>query len=191
MEGPTGQCPRKTSAADAKAGFRAKEQERTDQPAREGAHLPSPPWEEVRALPRHPPLHPEDRWAMQEDRWAMPGADPVQSGNREARQGEAQRVKQSAPRADRKEGAAGHRWAAVRLHPPARLAGGQQEAIRHHPAATAKDRPPLRQSESLPVQEVQAQERAREGCLLPAWVRSMLNRKPGCGIRFRKRSHTA
>jgi hypothetical protein len=30
-----------------------------------------------------------------------------------------------------------------------------------------------------------------EGCLLPAWVRSMLNRKPGCGIRFRKRSHTA
>ena len=30
-----------------------------------------------------------------------------------------------------------------------------------------------------------------EGCLLPAWVRSMLNRKPECGIRFRKRSHTA
>jgi hypothetical protein len=30
-----------------------------------------------------------------------------------------------------------------------------------------------------------------EGCLRPAWVRSMLNRKPERGIRFRKRSHTA
>ena len=97
---------------------------------------------------------------MPEDRWAMPGADPAQSGNRVARRGEAQRVKRSAPRADRKEGAAGHRWAAVRLHQPARLAGRQQEAIRHHPAATAEDRPPLGQSESLPVPEAQEQERA-------------------------------